>query len=284
MAKVIGQDIPSSLYDTYHRGLVHTYSLNSSGSAGIVKSKELEFPWWYKKYKFPSPAQLYVRAIFKATTVCWHMQPDIGGYVRPPTGPIPKEWWQLEAYRSRTFGYRKFMSDTLIYKFRIGQPTWCVPVVMNFAWNEYQQPDTAFWETLYMTTTRFHGFVDPNFRNIMIERPPEDAGKQYLYLLAYETRMDNDQPTYVLATYGEITSFFPEEFTYNLHPYQPYHFSMLTVVGPGWYRFYVGNLNLIGIEIYHDRVWVPQISPQGSISFHSPLWGIVEERPFFSND
>ncbi len=281
MAKVIGQDIPSKYYDAYSNFLSRSYSQPHQNVGGSVKLNSSKFPWWYKYYKFPSPAQLYVRAVFLSATQCWHLQPDVGGEEKPLTGPRSKEWWSMEARKDRTFGYRKFMSDTLLQKFRVGEPTWCVPSSIPFCWINFSLPDTSYCDGWNMFVRWWTG---EDFRFTFLRRPPEDVGKEFLYLHAWYSEVDPEQTTFVVA-------FAPEWFgtdlclmNYNNQPRDLYFIDRLINVGPAWYRFFVGDLNFIGIGIYFDRVWWPQISPRGRLVFASPLHGDVGLRPFFSLD
>jgi len=90
MAKVYGQDIPSKFYDTYHNFFNQSYDQSHQPYGKTVKKSNWDFPGYPFHPHFPSPAQLYVRAIFKSATQCWHLQPDTGGATNPTWAPGEK--------------------------------------------------------------------------------------------------------------------------------------------------------------------------------------------------
>ena len=215
MARVIGLDIPSKHYDTFRNLFGTAFYQDPKEKGTVIKKGSWKFPGYPFHPKFPSPAQLYVRAIFKSATICWHMQPEVGGDERPDSGPIPREWWASEAHKTRTFAYRRFMSDTLMYKFRIGEPTWCEPILCPATYVDSDFPDDNFCEKKNIIA--FYKYINV-WRNIYVARTAEDVGKEFLYLHAYNTVEDDVYPTYVDAIICNWFAFDPCTLTFNTQP------------------------------------------------------------------
>jgi len=251
MAKVIGLDVPSKHYDTFHNLFGTAFWQDPTEKGTVIKKGSWKFPGYPYHPKFASPAQLYVRAIFKSATICWAMQPEVGGDERPDAGPIPREWWASEAHKTRTFAYRRFMSDTLMYKFRIGDPTWCEPILTPATYVDSDFPDTNFEDRNNIIA--FYAYLN-RWRNIYIARTAEDIGKNYLYLHAYNTIEHPVYDTYVDAIIPHWFDFDPSTLTFNTQPREDFHISRNWVLDPGWYRFFVADYNVIKIAIYFG-IW-----------------------------
>ena len=279
MAKVFGQDIPSSQYDAYHDYFNHSYDQTHQPYGKTVKKGPWDFPGYPFYPKFPSPGQLYVRAIFKSATECWHLQPDTGGAVKPDTGPIGKEWWQNEAMKNRTFGYRKFMSDTLLQKFRVGEPTWCIPWGIPMTFVEWDRPDTNFCEEgnmfchyLYM---RHHWWI-------YLSRPAEDVGKQFVNLYAWHMYPQGSEDVWISAFLPNFFAFDPCTLTWNTRPGTEQILSQHHVLGTGWYKFWVGPYEQIYIRIEFRFFDVLDPNFYGGLVFYGPKSEEAEFKPFFS--
>ena len=279
MAKVYGQDIPSKFYDTYHNFFNQSYDQSHQPYGKTVKKSNWDFPGYPFHPHFPSPAQLYVRAIFKSATQCWHLQPDTGGATKPDVGPRGKEWWELEADKDRTFGYRKFMSDTLLYKFRIGEPTWCMPIGIPATYVSWDNPDDNFCEDvdLYCNYKYFrHSWW------IYLSRPPEDHSKQFFNIYAWHMYPQGSHDVIIDAFLPELFVFDPCGLTWNTRPGTEQILSQHVVLGLGWYKFWVGPYEQIylRIEFRHFDAWDPDFF--GGLIFYGPKNDNIPKRPFFS--
>jgi hypothetical protein len=279
MAKVYGQDIPSKHYDTYHNFFAHSYDQSHQPYGKSVKKSNWDFPGYPYHPKFPSPAQLYVRAVFKSATECWHLQPDTGDPERPPYGPIPKPWWSAEAAKDRTFGYRKFMRDTLLQKFRVGDPDWCMPSPIEMTYVDADFPDDNYCTSKNVIASQF--WLN-RWRNIYVWRPPWDIGKDFFHIHAYNVVLHPE-----LRTCADIVvlNYFAEtacEITYNTQPTEYYHLSRIWDIGTGWFRFYVADMNVFKIRIYFTPFWEASPVDKGAMFCNSSLADEIELRPFFS--
>lgn len=278
MAKVIGLDVPSKHYDTFHNLFGTAFWQDPEEKGTVIKKGSWKFPGYPYHPKFASPAQLYVRAIFKSATICWAMQPIHGGHERPDTGPIPREWWANEAHKTRTFAYRRFMSDTLMYKHRIGEPTWCEPAFIPFTYVDWEFPDTNYCESKNIIA--FYAY--PNrWRNIYIERPMEDTGKPFFHLYAYNTIMDETYPTFADVIICNWYEWDPCELTFNTQPTEDFHLSRVRVLGPGWQRWFVGDYNLFKIRIYFSIWAMVEPGTRGAMFCCSSLADDIDKRPYF---
>lgn len=286
MAKVIGQDIPSKYYDTYNNFFSRSYNQRHQKYGGTVKRSNWDFPGYPFHPHFPSPGQLYVRAIFKSATECWHLQPDVGKGEKPDLGPIPKAWWEAEADKSRTFGYRKFMRDTLLYKFRIGEPTWCEEIIHPFTYVDYDNPHTNYCTVKSMRCTNTHW---NGWEWVFIQRHPFDVGKEFLWLHASDAWYYPDHHNFIDACLPFHFVFYPCELTWDdldqgSWPFFWLHMSRNYIHAEGWYRFYVADIELVALMIYYpDWPYFPWLEDSGII-FDSPLCDDPELRPFFSHE
>lgn len=279
MAKVYGQDIPSKHFDTYHNFFARSYDQSHQPYGKSVKKSNWDFPGYPYHPHFPSPAQLYVRAIFKSATECWHLQPDVGEPVRPPYGPIPKPWWSAEAHKDRTFGYRKFMSDTLLQKFRVGEPLWCMPGPIEMTYVDADFPDDNYCESPNVIASQY--WLN-RWRNIYVWRPPWDFGKPFFHIYAYNVVLHPELRTNVDVI---VLNWFSEtacEITYNTQPTEYHHFSRIWDIGIGWFRFFVGDLNVFKLRIYFSPFWEAGPGDKGGMFCCSSLNPNIELRPFFS--
>jgi len=281
MAKVYGQDIPSKHFDTYHNFFARSYDQSHQPYGKSVKKSNWDFPGYPYHPHFPSPGQLYVRAVFKSATICWHLQPDAGGDIKPDVGPIPREWWEKEADKDRTFGYRKFMSDTLLQKFRVGEPTWCIPHLVPATWVCYDFPDTNWCNEANL-------FCNYRYMHrhwwIYMSRPPEDYDKEFLYLYCHHVYPMGSERPYIMACLPEWFVFDPCTLTWNTRPGTIQHLSKLFVTGTGWHRFFVGPYDLVYLRPYFD--WFDVLDPNfyGGVVFYGPKSDEVDKRPFYSFD
>jgi len=286
MAKVYGQDIPSKFYDTYHNFFNQSYDQSHQPYGKTVKKSNWDFPGYPFHPHFPSPAQLYVRAIFKSATICWHLQPDVGGAVKPAYGPRPKEWWDAEAHKDRTFGYRKFMSDTLLQKFRVGDPDWCEEIPHEATYVDYRFPDTNFCESKSLLCSVFWW---NEWQFVFIKRNPLDRGKEFLYLHASDGWYWPAHHSYIDACIPFWFVFKPCELTWNdldqgSWPFFFVHMSRQFIMGEGWSRFWIADYDLIALMVYHgDFHFYPWGEDSGCI-FDGPLCSNIELRPYFAKD
>jgi len=286
MAKVYGQDIPSKYYDTYHNFFNQSYDQSHQPYGKTVKKSNWDFPGYPYHPHFPSPGQLYVRAIFKSATICWHLQPDVGGAIKPAYGPRPKEWWDTEAQKDRTFGYRKFMSDTLLQKFRVGDPDWCEEIPHEATYVDYRFPDTNYCEEKSLLCSVFWW---NQWQFVFIKRNPLDIGKEFLYLHASDGWYYPDHHSFIDACAPHWFHFEPCELTWNDLDQGPWpfffvHLSRQLIMGEGWSRFWIADYNLIALMVYHkDFHFYPWGEDSGCI-FDGPLCDNIELRPYFSKD
>jgi hypothetical protein len=287
MAKVIGLDIPSKHYDQFRNLFGSAWYQKPDGGDHFIKKGNWRFPGYPYHPKFASPAQLYVRAIFKSATICWHLQPDVGGAVKPAYGPRPKEWWDTEARKNRTFGYRKFMRDTLLQKFRVGDPDWCEEIPHEATYVHYDYPNTNFCEekSLRCEVVHWNGW---SF--VFIKRNPLDIGKQFLYMHYNEGWYYPDHHSYVDACIPFWFHFVPCELTYNdldqgSWPFFYVHMSRNFILdGEGWNRFWIADYDLIALMVYHpDFHFYPWGEDSGCV-YDGPLCDKIENRPYFAHD
>lgn len=281
MAKVIGQDIPSKYYDTYSNLLTKSYDQTHQKYGSTVKKSAWDFPGYPYHPHFPSPGQLYVRAIFKSCTECWHLQPDTGGGTKPDVGPRGKEWWENEAHKDRTFGYRKFMSDSLLYKFRIGEPTWCIPHLVPATFVSWDFPDESYCES-WNLFCRYYFFRHSWW--VYLSRPPEDIGKQFVNLYAWHLYPHGSKDVYISAFLPDFFAFDPCTLTWDTRPETVQILSQHHVLGDGWYKFWVGPYEQIYIRIEFRFFDVLDPDFYGGLVFASPRHEREDWRPFFSHE
>lgn len=279
MARVKGLDIPSKHYDTFRNLFGTAFWQDPKEKGTVIKKGSWKFPGYPYHPKFPSPAQLYVRAIFKSATECWWLQPYGKIPERPPYGPIPQSWWDVEAKKERTFGYRKFMRDTLLQKFRVGEPNWCMPGPIEMTYVDSDFPDDNYCTSKNVIASQF--WLN-RWRNIYVWRPPWDFGKDFFHIHAYNVVLHPELRTaadiVVLQSYVE----YPCEITFNTQPMEYYHLSRIYDIGLGWFRFYVADMNFFKIRIYFHPFWEAGPGDKGAMFCQSSLCDDIEFRPFFS--
>ncbi|MCK4248140.1 MAG: hypothetical protein KAX15_00015 [Candidatus Omnitrophica bacterium] len=287
MAKVYGQDIPSKYFDTYHNFFARSYDQNHQPYGKSVKRSNWDFPGYPYHPKFPSPAQLYVRAVFKSATICWHLQPDVGGAVKPAYGPRPKEWWETEADKDRTFGYRKFMRDTLLQKFRVGDPDWCEEIPHEATYVDYRFPHTNFCESKSLLCSVFWW---NQWQFTFIKKNPLDIGKQFLYMHVSDGWYYPDHHSYVDACIPFWFDFRPCELTYDdldqgSWPFFWVHMSRDFILdGAHWHRFWIADYDLIAFMVYYPDFHFYPWGEDSGVIFDGPLCDEVEKRPYFAHD
>ena len=286
MAKVYGQDIPSKHYDAYHNFFARSYDQSHQPYGKSVKKSNWDFPGYPYHPHFPSPAQLYVRAVFKSATECWHLQPEGWGLEMPDTGPRPRNWWETEADKDRTFGYRKFMRDTLIHKFRIGEPTWCVPIEHPFTYVDSEAPLTNYCQEKFMYCT--YEFFD-KWQWVIIQRNPADYGRQFLYVYCesawhpseFESWIDACLPHWFIFEECELTW---ADLDQGDWPFFAVHMSRNLVLYEGWKKFWVGDATNIALVVYHRFPHYRWPGSDAGAIFHSPRSLDLTKRPYFGVD